>query len=195
VLFDGGITLGIIDSANPCEGIKGFSEKPRERYVSDDEFLKVHDAAVWFAQDAMDLALLLGQRPADVFKIQLQDVQNDFIAIHQNKTGAKVRIARVGILSEVLTRILNRERLSAHPESQLIVCDTGKPMTSFIFRKAFDKARIEANVSFQFRDLRAKAATDTQDLSWAQKLLGHRSRNTTESYTRDRVGDLVQPLR
>ncbi|MBI3714131.1 MAG: hypothetical protein HY253_14385 [Burkholderiales bacterium] len=52
-----------------------------------------------------------------------------------------------------------------------------------------------AGVNFQFRDLRAKAATDTQDLAHAQKLLGHKNRATTEIYTRDRIGDLVKPLK
>jgi site-specific recombinase XerD len=49
-------------------------------------------------------------------------------------------------------------------------------------------------VNFQFRDLRAKAATDTEDLAHAQRLLGHKNRSTTDINTRQRKGDLVQPL-
>ena len=52
-----------------------------------------------------------------------------------------------------------------------------------------------AKVDFQFRDIRAKAATDTGDLTHAQKLLGHKTRNMTESYTRDRQGKKVSPLK
>ncbi|HJV51413.1 MAG TPA: hypothetical protein VJ652_08140 [Noviherbaspirillum sp.] len=59
---------------------------------------------------------------------------------------------------------------------------------------ALHKARDAAGVSFQFRDLRAKAATDTDDLAHAQRLLGHKNRSTTEIYTRERKGDLVRPL-
>lgn len=195
VLFNFSRRLGVIDCPNPCEGIKGFSEKPRARYVSDDEFAKVYDVAKWYVQDAMDLALLLGQRPSDIFKIQLQDVQDSHLAIHQSKTGAKVRIARNGELAEVLDRVLARERLSKDPEAQLVVCEGGKAMTAGMFRNAFDAARTQSGVSFQFRDLRAKSATDTNDLSLAQKRSGHRSRTTTEAYIRDRLGELVQPLR
>lgn len=61
-------------------------------------------------------------------------------------------------------------------------------------RSRFDKARDMAGVSFQFRDLRAKAATDTGDLAHAQRLLGHKNRNTTEIYTRGRLGEIVKPL-
>lgn len=49
-------------------------------------------------------------------------------------------------------------------------------------------------MNFQFRDLRAKAVTDTEDLANAQRLLGHKNCTTTEIYTRDRKGKLVKPL-
>ena len=51
----------------------------------------------------------------------------------------------------------------------------------------------------QFRDLRAKAATDKADTSGdirqAQKQLGHSSVTTTEGYTRNRRGATVGPTR
>lgn len=53
--------------------------------------------------------------------------------------------------------------------------------------------------AFQFRDLRAKAATDkaesTGDIRQAQKQLGHTTIAMTEHYTRDRRGDTVKPTR
>jgi integrase len=194
-LFNFARRNGYIDCPNPCAGVKGHTEKPRVRYVTDEEFFKVYDVSKWFIQDAMDLALLLGQRPADVLKIQLQDIQADYVSILQNKTGAKLRIERTGELAAVITRVLARDRLSNDSQSQLLVCLSGKPLNATIFRKAFEQARELAGVHFQFRDLRAKAATDTNDLPWAQKLLGHRLRNTTETYTRDRLGATVKPLR
>ncbi len=57
------------------------------------------------------------------------------------------------------------------------------------------KARDAAGVSFQFRDIRAKAATDAGDLSHSQVLLGHKRREMTEHYVRQRVGGRVRPLR
>jgi hypothetical protein len=50
-------------------------------------------------------------------------------------------------------------------------------------------------VNFQFRDIRAKAATDTGDLAHSQRLLGHKNRNMTEHYVRAHTGTLVKPLR
>lgn len=62
-------------------------------------------------------------------------------------------------------------------------------------RSRFDKARRLAGVSLQFRDLRAKAATDTGDLAHSQALLGHTKRDMTEHYVKRRVGERVRPLR
>ena len=62
----------------------------------------------------------------------------------------------------------------------------------------FDKAGriVEATAAraFQFRDLRAKAATDLESSERAQKLLGHSTVTTTEGYIRGRRGDRVIPL-
>lgn len=59
----------------------------------------------------------------------------------------------------------------------------------------FEQIRKAAGVAFQFRDLRAKAATDTGDLAHSQKLLAHKNRDMTEHYVRARVGERVPPLR
>ncbi|HEY5994491.1 MAG TPA: tyrosine-type recombinase/integrase, partial [Gallionellaceae bacterium] len=71
----------------------------------------------------------------------------------------------------------------------------GQRLTSGALRTRFDAARKAAKVDFQFRDIRAKAATDTEDLAHAQKLLGHKTRTMTEHYTRDRKGEKVSPLK
>lgn len=184
---------GYTDAPNPCQGVKGFKESGRDRYVSDAEFKAVWDKAGQTLRDAMDLALLTGQRPADVLKIQRADIHDGALWIVQNKTGAKRAIEVTGELAALIDRINGRprERLSAW----LIQDDTGQPLGTFAMRSRFDKARKAAGVSFQFRDLRAKAATDTGDLAHSQKLLGHRNREMTEHYVRQRVGERVQPLR
>jgi len=56
----------------------------------------------------------------------------------------------------------------------------GLRLTLGALRSRFDKARTLAKVDFQFRDIRAKAATDTGDLAHSQTLLGHTNRDMTE---------------
>lgn len=180
-------------ATNPCQGVKGFKETGRDRYVSDEEFRAVWEQADQTLRDAMDLARLTGQRPADVLKLKRDDLRDGALWVVQNKTKAKRAIELTGELAALIERIgaRPRERLSAW----LIQDDDGKPLGTFALRSRFDKARRSAGVEFQFRDIRAKAATDTGDLAHSQKLLGHRNREMTEHYVRQRVGERVQPLR
>ena len=46
--------------------MKGFIEAGRDRYVTNAEFFAVRAKADPTLQDTMDIALLTGQRPADV---------------------------------------------------------------------------------------------------------------------------------
>jgi hypothetical protein len=81
-----------------------------------------------------------------------------------------------------------RSRISARPRERLstwlVQDDNGQPLGTFGLRSRFDKARSKAGVSFQFRDIRAKTASDTGDLAQSQRLLGHRKRDVTEHYVR-----------
>lgn len=115
--------------------------------------------------------------------------------IAQNKTRTRAKRA-IELTHELLALI---ERSKARPRERLsdwlIQDDDGKPLGTFGLRSRFDKARKLAGVEFQFRDIRAKAATDTGDLAHSQKLLGHRNREMTEHYVRQRMGERVSPLR
>ncbi|MBC3812733.1 tyrosine-type recombinase/integrase [Undibacterium aquatile] len=143
----------------------------------------------------MDLALCTDQRPADVLKFNVTDIADGSLSLIQNKTGKKLRIAIEGELAEVIDRIFAKLRDKVNEMNKALLQDPdGQRLSYFALRSRFDKARDLAGVSFQFRDLRAKAATDTDDLAHAQRLLGHKNRSTTEIYTRDRKGDLVKPL-
>lgn len=184
---------GYTDSPNPCQGVKGFRELGRDRYVTDHEFRAVWAKAHPTVQDAMDIALLTGQRPADVLKIRREHIGDGVLRIVQNKTGAKRSIEITGELKAVIDRISERPRLRNGP--MLIQDDDGKPLGTYALRSRFDKAREAAGVSFQFRDIRAKAATDTGDLAHSQLLLGHKRREMTEHYVKRRVGEKVKPLR
>lgn len=183
---------GYTHAANPCAGVKGFKEAGRDRYVEDAEYRAVWDAASPPIRDAMDIAYLTGQRPADVLKMHRADIRDGFLCIEQNKTGKKLRVEIVGTLKDVVERILRHPRPALG--LSLIQNEKGQPLSVSELRGGFDRARQAAGVSFQFRDLRAKAATDLEDLPHAQKLLGHTTRDMTEHYTRKRIGETVKPV-
>ncbi|MBS0436869.1 MAG: tyrosine-type recombinase/integrase [Proteobacteria bacterium] len=192
-IFNKAREWGYTATQNPCQGVKGFKETGRDRYVTDEEFERVKAHAHHTVVDAMDVALLTGQRPADVLKIKRSDVRDGALWIVQNKTGARLGIEITGELAAVVERISRRHRKVTG--LYLIQDDNGQPLGQFTLRSRFDKARRLAGVNFQFRDIRAKAATDTGDLAHSQKLLAHKNRGMTEHYVRIRKGDVVKPLR
>jgi integrase len=192
-IFNKAREWGYTSGQNPCQGVKGFKETGRDRYITDEEFSKVKANAHFTVVDAMELALLTGQRPADVLKFKRTDIRDGALWIVQNKTNARLGIEITGELAEVITRINTRPRKAI--SAFLIQDENGQPLTQGTLRSRFDKARSLAKVDFQFRDIRGKAATDTGNLAHSQKLLGHKNRDMTEHYVKARMGERVKPLR
>lgn len=191
-IFNRAREWGFATGTNPCAGVRRHKEEPRDRYVTNDEYLAVWRWADQSTQDAMDIALLTGQREGDVIKMQESDIRDGFLHVRQNKTKTPLRFQLVGELKQVLDRILARPGRKA---SNLVQDENGVSVNGNALRKRFRKAKDAAGIDFQFRDIRAKAATDVEDLGRAQKLLGHKSRNQTEDYVRNRQGEVVMPLK
>lgn len=185
---------------NPCAGIKGFKEVARDAYLEDAEYLRIWSEADACLRDAMDLAYLTGQRPADVLRMTDMDVRDDAIHVQQGKTGARLRIKTIGELSDVLARIRDRKRDYKVHNTRLVVNEYGRPIGVNAMSRRWAKACEAAGVTgIQFRDLRAKAGTDKADsagdIREAQKQLGHSSVVMTETYVRNRRGQKVTPTR
>lgn len=197
-LFNWARGEGLTKAPNPCHGMK-FSQAERRaynvggkstKYVTDAEFDAVHARASWLLQDAMDLALLTGQRPSDLFRATRQDIRDGVLWIEQGKTGAKVGIRVQGALAAVLERTQKRQR---RIQSVYLIADAkGQPLNVRRLNGLWTKARGDAR--WQFRAIRAKAASDSPDLKQAQRLLGHKSEATTAGVYRRTVGDVVSPL-
>jgi integrase len=181
---------GITSTANPCAGIK-FSKAERrtigklgkrDKYVSDAEFQEVLLRADPILQDAMELGYFTGQRPSDLLKMTRHDMRDGTLLVVQVKTGAKVPIRIEGRLKRVLERALARPRRI--PSMYVIATEDGQRLTYAALNKRFVTARGDA--SWQFRDIRAKTATDLPDIKRAQELLGHADEKTTAGYRRSK---------
>ncbi|VVE30874.1 integrase [Pandoraea eparura] len=177
---------------NPCAGIKNHRERGRDKYVSDSEYKAVWQQADQALRDAMDLAYLTGQRPSDVLKLSMTDIQDGTLAIKQAKTGTKLRILIEGELAALIERIKAREQKTKG--LRLVQDENGRHLTYWQLANRFEEARAAAKVTFQFRDIRAKAATDVGGLDSAQQLLGHASRAMSEHYVKKVAGTKVKPV-
>ncbi|WDI95835.1 tyrosine-type recombinase/integrase [Xanthomonas campestris] len=187
---------------NPCAGIKGFRETGRDVYIEDEQYQAVWEAADPCLRDAMDLAYLTGQRPADVLAMSEMDVRDGNVHVKQGKTGKRLRveIADEGQLAALLGRIRERKRTYAVHSTRLVVSEQGRSVSVAGMSRRWSRACQLARVSgIQFRDLRAKAGTDKTDsagdIRKAQQQLGHSSVVMTEHYVRNRRGAKVTPTR
>jgi integrase len=197
---------------NPVRGVRKNKESPRDFYADAQVWEAVYTVACIELQDAMDLNYLTGQRPADVLKMRITDIKDGALELTQNKTRKKLLIlldAEHGgrtKLGQLLDRIKARERKVA--SLYIIATPAGVALNQWTLRTRFDDARAEAAKkadeagdktlalrirSFQFRDIRPKAASET-DLTHASKLLGHTDKQITQTVYR-RVGETVLPTR
>lgn len=186
---------GYTDLPNPCIGIKGFALEKRTMYITDELFDAVYSCASVALQDAMDLAYLTGQRPADALRMSEHDILNGHLIVTQGKTKQPLRIVIAGKLAELLVRIRARKAGHNIVTAALLVNLHGKRLTPAVLRNHFDNARtlaakahpaMAADIkAFHFYDLRAKAADDTSDERGdqaASDLLGHDSVKTTQRH-------------
>ena len=201
---------GYTAKENPVKGVRKNKETPRDFYADDTIWKEVYGHACDELKDAMDLSYLTGQRPGDVLKMRLTDIKDGALEVKQNKTAKKLRILLEadGVRTE-LGRLVDRIKGRERKVSSLFFIATrgGAPLNKWTLRTRFDDARaaaakaIEAEKpelaayirSFQFRDIRPKAASET-DLAHASKLLGHTDKRITQTVYR-RVGETVMPTK
>lgn len=198
---------GYTDLPNPCTGIKGHTLSKRTVYITDAMYYAVYAKASIPLRDAMDLAYLTGQRPADTLRMSKLDIVEGHLIVTQAKTQQPLRIIIAGKLAELLDRIDGRKQTYKIITSALLTNTNGKRLTAPVLRQHFEKAREEAAVSspgladairaFHFYDLRAKAADDTSDQRGEQAasdLLGHDNVKTTQRHYLRR-GKRVDPTK
>lgn len=204
---------GLTSNANPCFGVRRNKEKPRDYYAGDIVWNAVYTEAVQELKDAMDLAYLTGQRPADVLKVATTDLNAGFLVVKQGKTEKKLRLRLedAGVqsaLSTFINDLQERRALAGIKTSRLITNTSGLRMSQQMLRNRWDEAREKAAIKagadgdsslavlirqFQFKDIRPKAASEIE-LAHASRLLGHSTEEMTKKVYR-RVGEIVKPTK
>ena len=160
-------------------------------------------------KDAMDLAYLTGQRPADVIAMNEGDVEGDYLTVQQGKTGRRLRILMqvdgmknsLGLLIEDIS-IRNKH----HTSARFILNTSGRQVSQEMLRNRWDDAREKARLKaisdgnpadaekiaqFQFKDIRPKAASEITGIADASLLLGHSKQEITKRVYR-RVGAIAK---
>jgi integrase len=103
-------------------------------------------------RDALDLAYLTGQRPADVLKLSRADIKDGALHIQQAKTKKRLRIQIEGQFAALL------QRLSSKKVTSLILINNkaGYPLSKAMLSGAFDQGQVEG-IESETRPLRTRS--------------------------------------
>jgi integrase len=210
---------------NPCmraSGVIRNTERKRERYVTDGEYLAVFAVANSMVRLAMELVYRTLQRPEiDVLAWTPANVRTkegqQVLRFVQSKTKRTVDIALEGRLGELVDAAIGPVPVLHQPLLHTLRTDKRRDRKagiaytydglSAMLKKAIAKARAAAKVkgnheiaamkSFGLRDLKGKGATDMwlggKPIEEIQLLCGHADKKTTETYIKARWRATAKP--
>jgi integrase len=151
--------LGLCNG-NPCRQVRRNRVRPKQRYVRDDEFLAVFNAAPEPLQDLMSSIYLMGLRPGEARGMLRSSLTPRGIRFEESKTGKIKEIEWSSALQFFITRATSR-----FPDSRYVFTNTkGERWTEWAMHSALQRLRAEVGGEpFTFHDLRAKAESDHKE--------------------------------
>jgi len=196
-VFKKGVRWGDV-SVSPVVKIERFKEHPRKRYVQDWEFDAFKSYAGQLIAAYMDFQYLTALRQGDILRVHLNEIKDDGIHVTISKTGKE----RIITWTPTLRAAVRDARMLPRPvRGMYLFCTrTGSRYTTDGFRSIWHRkmrSALEVGVlreRFTTHDIRAKSASDANDLERAQDLLGHANNKVTREHYR-RLPELVKPLK
>lgn len=171
---------------NPCKGVRRFTEKPRDRYITDDEYYAVLAQAPDRLRAIIEIAYCCAARISDVLKLQREDIREEGIYIKQGKTGKeqiKAWTPRLRSAYEVAKGI------GLQSTTHVLTTSKGGPIAYNTFRKWWTTAKTKAEdanpdiaFDFTFHDIKAKSISDWEGDK--QKFSGHKTQGQVAVYDR-----------
>lgn len=194
-----GRRIGALSKPNPCYGLRLPGEKPRERYVTDAEFLTVRALAPTMVAHAMNLALACGMDRSTILALERRNVTEHGLAFRRGKTDEDQLIPWTDDLREII------EAIKREPPQlrKALICTQGgrRPGSPYtpdgfktLWHRTMDKAVAQGIERFHFHDLRAKSASDADSDQAAADRLGHQSPALTRRVYR-RLPRVAEPLK
>jgi integrase len=157
--------------------VKRPKNQPRDRLVTKEELEGLVAIAPRRVGLAMQLAAMTGQRQSDILKFRWADIKGDSIHLRQNKTGKRLALKISADLEAVLDQCWLLEGGGKDGSEYILPTSFGRKYTSTGFRTLWQRTIGEwcrlGNPRYQFRDLRAMAATRCPTPEAARRLLGH----------------------
>jgi len=172
---------------NPCRGVRRNKERPSRAYVETDELVQTHDKAHGGLQLLLNGAYLSGIRLTDLMALRRDMLTEKGACWRESKTGHENEMTFKPGMREVVRRaIAYGDGISSKVTKKL---PRPRPLPEYVFvntrgkrwtQSAVSSAMRYAGATFAFRQLRAKAQTDSPD-----NILGHEGQMRAR-YTRRR---------
>lgn len=190
-VFRWGYERGMV-KLNPCQGVKQFKEKARERYITDREYDALYQSAPLLVQVAMELAYLCCARQQDVLSIKKDQLMEAGIYIKQGKTGKSQIKGWSDRLRAVITMATGLPLDDGVSSLFIVHQQNGRAYSRDGFNSRWRKAKEQAAINnpelsfdFTFHDLKAKGISDLDGtLQEKQKISGHKNIGQTARYDR-----------
>jgi len=192
-VFQWGYERGFVTN-NPCKGVRKFTERPRDRYITDEEYRVMYELAPLRLKVAMEISYLCAARRGDVLRLKVGDLTNEGIFIKQGKTG-KRQIKRWTPRLRAAIKLVEQQPRTI--TSLYIIHDgKGAPLTGGALYETWRTTKrkaariLKGKLDFTFHDIKAKSISDYEGDK--QRFLGHKSPSQVVVY--DRKIEVVDSL-
>lgn len=190
--------IGAFKGDDPAKGLQyRNAEKPRRRYVTDDEFATLVAASPPKLSAVLRVTFLAGLRIGDALALRMDDLTDEGIAYAQGKTGARLVVEWTPELRAAVDdakRAFRRFGRVHLFEGRQTRTKPAGPYTVSGLRANFRRALAKAGLPHMtLHDLRRKAGSDVEG-DHATKLLGHADAKVTKRHYRARA-ERVKPVR
>jgi len=187
-LYSWGCGFSKVDH-NPCSAVKKNKEKPRERYITEQEYQALLKYSCPVVYAAAQIAYLCMARIGDILALRISEIQEQGLCIKQGKTKLK-QIKAWG----PMLRLAIKEAKKMNPNIYslfIIFQENGNRYSKSGFRSRFldakEKARCATNLKmdFTFHDIKAKGISDFRgSLEEKREAAGHTTNEQTRTYVR-----------
>jgi integrase len=172
-------------SSNPATDVRHFPEQRRDRYVSDEDYQAVHKVAPPPVRVAMELAITMGLRRADVLNLTWDKVTEDGILVKQQKNRTPLLKAWSDRLRAAVDAAKSLPCTRGVHSLYVVHTRTGARYTDSGFAKVLARAVKAGGQDWTFHDLRRTAITDADG---DKRFSGHKTDAMAQRYN-------VKPIR
>lgn len=197
-------TQGLIkNGCSPVEATRAPKVVVARERMSLDQFLAIREKSPVWLRNAMNIAVLTGQRREDILSMRFSDWRDGRLHVAQGKSGGKTRLAldgairldKIGMsISDVVKSC--RDTVASHYlVHQVRHSGTAKPghkISGVTLSKSFIMARKAAGIEpsegrtpitfHEIRSLSERLYREERGAEFAQMILGHKNAATTAKY-------------